>query len=167
MSGTTTEAAAEVRAAFKAQGWTARQIGVRADYFSLGSALRVTLKDGAIPLHKVKAIAEGKERIRRDGYGEILGGGNRYVTIDVAEEARAIKVRRNIEAVERAIELLPPAPTNTLQEIVPGYCVGRGINGYGLALWGETSHIAQCETADGIAFRLATEEEKRQDQRAA
>lgn len=159
--GTTTEAAAEVRALFKKQGWSPRQIGVRADYFSLGSALRITLKDGSIPIHKVKEIAQGKEHIRRCEFsGEILGGGNRYVDIHMTDAAEEVKRRRYIEAVERAIVVLGPEPGNSLQPIIKGYYVGHGVNGYGFALWGESSHIQAFNTAGGLALGLAVEIEK-------
>src|SRR3990172_189848 len=108
MSGTTTDAAAEIRAAYKARGWTDRQIGVRANYFSLGSSIDITIKDGQIPVHEAKKIAEGKERISRcEMTGEILGGGNRYVSVSVSQAAQQLKARRYIEAVEAAIDKLP------------------------------------------------------------
>ena len=71
---TTTEYAAEIRAEYKRHGWTSRQIGVRTEYFSLGSAIHVTVKDASILLSAVHNIAQQAERIRRcEVTGEILG----------------------------------------------------------------------------------------------
>ena len=56
---TTTEHAAVIRNTLKRDhGWTSRQVSIRAEYFSLGSSITVIVKDPAIPLPVVKAIAE-------------------------------------------------------------------------------------------------------------
>jgi hypothetical protein len=155
MSYTTcAQSAAKIRAAYKAQGWTPRQISVRADSYSMGSAVRIRVKDGSIPLHLAKSIAEPEEHIRRDGFGEILAGGNRYIDVSLTEEARELKARRYIEAVERAAALLNDPHDGVLQPIIKGYHIGHDLNGF-LALWGETSHLAACTTAEGIALSLA------------
>ena len=156
---TVTEAAASVRAAFKAHGWTSRQVSVRADSYSMGSAIRITVKDGSIPLHLIKSVAEGKEHIRRDGWGEILSGGNRYVTVSLSREAIELKARRYVEAVEKAIERLKGASFSTLEPIACGYLLGRGEYGDRLALWGD-SHIVERSTPEDIAFSLAVQVEE-------
>lgn len=149
-----TEAAASVRAAFKARGWTSRQVSVRSEYFSMGSAINVTLKDGSIPFHVVKAVAEGKEKIDRDGFGEILSGCNRYVSVTVTPVAAQVKSRRYVQAVERAVALLNDPPDGILQPIIKGYYVGRDAHGMNLTLWGD-SFIIQRQTAEEIAYHLA------------
>ena len=156
---TVTEAAASVRAAFKARGWTSRQVSVRADSYSMGSAIRITIKAGSIPLLLVKSVAEGKESIRRDGWGEILSGGNRYVTVSLSKEAIELKARRYVEAVEKAVERLKGASLSTLEPIACGYLLGRGEYGDRLTLWGD-SHIVERSTPEDIAFSLAVQVEE-------
>jgi len=66
------EAAAQLRAEYKRAGWNSRMISVR----STRGEVRVTIKDVRVPHAKAKAMAEEYESIARDGYGEILLGGN-------------------------------------------------------------------------------------------
>jgi hypothetical protein len=77
------ESAAIVRNALKAElGLTSRQVSVRADSFSMGSAVRVSIK-APVSREKVEQIANGQQRISYCEYsGEVLSGGNRYVTVD-------------------------------------------------------------------------------------
>ena len=99
---TTTEAAKTIRAALKMRGITSRQVSVRSDLYSLGSTIRVTIKDAAVSFDVVKEIAQGHQRVSRcEITGEILGGGNRYVTVDYADGAIDVfaeEVRAAIEA---------------------------------------------------------------------
>ena len=101
---TTTEYAAEIRATLKREHeWTSRQISVRADSFSMGSSIDVVIRDPEIPLATVKAIAEQAERIRRCEYsGEILSGGNRYVSVKYSDEAERV-IGKRYEAAAQTV----------------------------------------------------------------
>lgn len=79
------EAAAEIRSTLKSRhGWTSRQVSVRASSFSMGSAIDIKIKAPGVSLAAVKAIAEGQESIRRcEITGDILSGGNRYVSVSL------------------------------------------------------------------------------------
>ena len=69
-------------------GWTGRDVSVRTDRFSMGSAIRITINRLNIPAAAVKAVAEPFERVRCcEVTGEILSGGNRYVSVTYAHEA--------------------------------------------------------------------------------
>jgi hypothetical protein len=75
---TVVETATKIRAALKA-AFPGTKFSVRSDSFSMGSAVRIRWTDG--PTEKqVEKVANTHERIDRDANGEILGGGNRYVT---------------------------------------------------------------------------------------
>lgn len=79
---TTTEHAKELRNEFKARGWMAKDVSVVTDYYSLGSTIRVRIKSDRVNLEEAKALAYRHEDVRRcEQTGEILGGGNRYVSI--------------------------------------------------------------------------------------
>lgn len=79
----TKEAAKQLRTELKAAGYNSRKVSVRAHLYSLGSTLRVGIKDASVSLAVVKRIAEKFERVDRSGpQGEIMGGGNRFVSVD-------------------------------------------------------------------------------------
>lgn len=148
---TTTEHAATIRDTLKrTHGWTSRQVSVRAEYFSMGSSIHVEIKDPAIPLPVVKAVAEQAEHIRRDeGTGEILGGGNRYVSVRYSSEAMTIIGQRYADPVQRAVNALDSEGVLRPVEGTP-FLVGRGNYGFGLTLW-EDSFLSQANSVDGIA----------------
>lgn len=101
-------AAAQVRAAIKSElGFNSRDVSVRCDNFSLGSSVDVTIKSAEAfdARARVEALARGAENVRRcEATGEILSGGNRYVSIDYSAACREIIARRHVDAVAAAIE---------------------------------------------------------------
>jgi len=142
---TPAEAAAEVRAAFKARGWGQRQVGVRAESYSMGSSLHVTIKSPDVDFEVARQIAEGKERIDRCyRSGEILSGGNRFVHVKHSDECKAIIARRHLGALERAVLALEATPDGkSLGAHVP-------IEGTHVQLaWSQTYHSFELVTRDG------------------
>ena len=102
---TTTEHAAAIRAELKAKGWGSKAVGVRSESFSMGSAIRVLIKDGSVPIQAVTVIAEAHERISRCQItGEILGGGNRYVSVSYSSEALEQRAAPYRDAVQAALD---------------------------------------------------------------
>ena len=148
---TTTEHAAEIRETLKREHrWTSRQVSVRAEHFSMGSSIHVEIKDPAVPLPVVKAVAETAERIHRDERtGEILGGGNRYVSVCYSREAMTIIGRRYGDVVQLAVNAIDGENVLRPVEGTP-FFVGRGNYGYGLTLW-EDSFLSRSNSVDGIA----------------
>jgi hypothetical protein len=74
---TVTETAKKIRAALKA-AFPAVKFSVRSESYSMGSSVNISWTDG--PTEKqVEKIVSAHESIDRDGYGEILSGGNRFV----------------------------------------------------------------------------------------
>lgn len=137
----TKERAAQMRKEFKANGWNARKVSVRTEYFSLGSAIHVTVRDASVDIAKAKEIAERFESIRRDEYtGEILGGGNCYLHFGLSDKVKAELSAPILPAVEAALEdvkgldatstaLVPVNGTDTY--------IGRDLSGWGVALRGD------------------------------
>lgn len=116
---TTTEHAAAIRAALKRKhGWTSRQVSVKSAYFSMGSSIDVVVKDPAIPLAAVHAIADPAEDVRRcEITGDILGGGNRYLHVRYSTEAMEIIGRRYADAVQRAVNTLAEDDHRSLAQV--------------------------------------------------
>ena len=148
---TTTDHAARIRADLKRlHGWTSRQVSVRAEYFSLGSSIEIVIKDPAIPRKAVKAIAEPAERLHRcEITGEILGGGNRYLSVRYSNEAQAIHGRRYADAVQRAVNLLEPGSSSLVPVEGTTFLVGLP-NAGRISLW-EDSYITDGYTVDAVA----------------
>jgi len=137
----TKERAAQMRGEFKAAGWNARKISVRTEYFSLGSAIHVTVRDASVDVAKAEEIAKGFESIRRDEYtGEILGGGNCYLHFGLSDEVKTTLAAPILPAVEAALEEVKGLDA-TSTTLVPvdgtGACVGRDFSGWGVALRGD------------------------------
>ena len=78
-----TEIAKKIRKELKLQNINSKQVSVRSEYFSMGQAVRVSIIDTSVNPEAVRAIASSYERIHRDySTGDILGGGNTYITVN-------------------------------------------------------------------------------------
>jgi hypothetical protein len=103
-----TDEAKRIRTEYKRRGWSSRMVSVRSEYFSMGSAVRVEIKSPEVNAKVAEEIAERSEIIHRDQYsGEILGGGNRYVTVTHSSECRRIMAAPWIEPLRAALASIP------------------------------------------------------------
>lgn len=145
----TTERAAMIRAELKKQHkLSSKDVSVRARHYSMGSSIDVTIKNQAVKLQAVKEIAEAHEKIDRDGFGEILSGGNRFVHVSYSSEAREAMAAAHLPAVEAAAAKLQAEPGYLFPVEGTGFLLGAGRHGltYGFSLWlgGESgSHLAE------------------------
>lgn len=122
-----TEDAAKIRTALKAQGITSRQVSVKSESFSMGSAIDITIKAPGISKSRVEKIANAYEQISRDEVtGEILSGGNRYVTVNFDWKLlyeTAQEFLPWLSALELTGNSMLPVPESW--EGLQGYHVGR------------------------------------------
>jgi hypothetical protein len=99
MSATTAKA---VRESLQAAGFGRKDISVRNDSYSMGSTVYVRIRRADIALDAVEAIASAHERVSRDeGTGEILSGGNTFVTVEYghgALDAATVTIREMLDA---------------------------------------------------------------------
>ncbi len=103
--------AGNLRAALKQAGFSARRVTVRQHH----STLYVTIRDAAVSLTKVAAIADQYESVRRDHVtGEILCGGNTFVKVEYTD-AIVDPVKATILAT------LDPAPSDEYVALPGGY----------------------------------------------
>lgn len=114
-----TQEAKTIRQALKAElGVTSRQVSVKANHFSMGSSVTVTVKDHTVDFEKVEEIANRSERIRRcEMTGDILGGGNTYIHVGFSREAEEALAEPFLVAVEAAVVEAGEAGENSLVEI--------------------------------------------------
>jgi len=75
--------AAEIRKQLKTLGYSARDVSVRSDHNSLD----ITIRRNGLNVKAIRDIANSYENIRRcEASGEILSGGNTYVTVGFADD---------------------------------------------------------------------------------
>jgi len=96
----TKEKTADIRAKLKALGYSSRDVSVRV---TPGGSIRVEVKNPDADFGKIREVATAHESIRRDGWGEILSGGNTFVFVEWSREARKARSDRYIDRVEAAI----------------------------------------------------------------
>lgn len=154
---TTTDEAAALRAAYKAHGFSSRMIGVRADYYSMGSSLHVTIKSPAVPYRWAHDLAEGKERIDRDQWGEILSGGNRFVHCSHDGATAKLLADRHLAAVKDAMAAIDQEESqNTLLPVVGCTDTYIGRTQFGrYSFWCGGSHAFEAGDATHAAYLLA------------
>lgn len=123
MSLSTVEAAKEIRESLKAAGIKRSQVSVRSHLYSLGSTIRVKVKDPNLDLLVVQKVAAGYRRVHRDERtGDILSGGNRFVDVVYDRDALVERSKRFLPWIVRAKNRLhdleaesgEPARTNLL-----------------------------------------------------
>jgi hypothetical protein len=158
--------AAQIRARYKARGWTSPQISVRNSNFSLGSSVRVLVRDPQIPFRLAERLANQEERISRCGLtGETLGGGNMYVHVQHSRECREILARRHVQAIEEALARIGE-DTTRLEPVSPSALIGRP-RPWTVTVWpkGNGRSPQDCCDVAGAAYTVALLDPDQQDVR--
>jgi len=138
---TPAEDAANIRAQYKALGWSQKMISVRAKSFSMGSSITVEIKSAEVDRDEAEKIAVNvAERIDRDWYGDILNGGNRYVHVNVEREVRDEIGLRYLPQLEKALAELEGLPKDHHAEVVPGITIARQ-NAFWTRFWTDRAEI--------------------------
>ncbi len=143
-----------VQAELKANGINSRQVSVRADNYSMGSSIDVTIRDAAISPGQVVPVAYKVERVDRcEITGEILSGGNTYVHVAYSEDVRAERCKELAAEIDRAI-LKVEHGSNALVP-VEGHelFIGAGKWEGEFAIWND-HHIAQGRTSLELAAAI-------------
>lgn len=162
--------AKQTRDEYKRRGWTARDISVRTSLFAGGSSISVEIKNPSIPLDVATEIANENESIRRCEFsGDILSGGNTYVSVGYSWACEQKMAERWVGRVEDAMiahaELGDEGRTRLLR--ITDHCmIGRASNGFGFQIW-STPHPDQpgragmhFSEAQAGAFEVAMAEQR-------
>ena len=109
----------EIKKRFKL---TNRDVAVKAHNYSMGSSVRVEIKSPkALPFYnKIKEIGSSKERVHRDDFGNILGGGNTYIFVEIDWKFRDA-VRANLRLMVKKLLKkygYPPDKTKMATDLV-------------------------------------------------
>lgn len=149
---TTVERSKAIRLALKAKGWTSRDVSVVSDLYSMGSSIRVRIKNPAVPLGEVKALATPHESIRWDPFvGEILSGGNRFVDVSYSAEALEAFRAKYLPAVTAALAEVTGSGLARVAGTPFLVGLGRHGHGHGYSLWDDTSHLSEHYDVGGLA----------------
>lgn len=140
---TAKESAKRIREEIKERfGLNSRQVSVQSDAISIS----VKVKDPDAPIKEIRKIAKKYESIDYDhATGEILSGGNLYVSTVASREVHQAWRERYHEAVEKALD--------ELAKTEPGYHVKIAEGGgfrisvdrqrpYIVQIWNESGHVA-------------------------
>lgn len=149
----TKNATADIRATLKSRlGLTTRDVSV---VVTPSGSIRASIKNPDVRLSDVEAIANKHERIDRDGFGEILCGGNTFVFVGYSREAVAIiESRYSDDLTAAAAALKARGDRNLLMPIgSTGFLMGANGNGYGFSLW-KDGHITESNDAIGLAVAM-------------
>ena len=123
---TTADEAKQIRVALKAKGWSSRKVSVRANSFSMGSEIVLTIKDASVPKSVVKEIAKGAERIHRcEISGDILSGCNRYVSVNYTREALADLAAPFVEKIRETFAAIASDDDRSCHDVAPGCMINR------------------------------------------
>lgn len=142
---TTTEQTKAIRQALKTAGVAARAVSVRAD----GSSIRVRINSASVKKALVAGIAMQYESISRDERsGEILCGGNTFVSVDYTAEALA----ELVASVKPALDAMPDDGTNV--EIGHGLVAFAGDRYYVYVMNGD-EQIVHCWGREFAARQVA------------
>ena len=78
---TDSERVQAIRNELKARGYNSRRVGVTLKYAGYEAIICVTVKELAIDLKEIEAIARKYKAVDYDSNGEILAGGNTYIRV--------------------------------------------------------------------------------------
>lgn len=108
----TTDKCAIIRKQLKEQyKWSSRKVSVRADLYSGGSSINITVKHADVNEDIVEKVARQFESIDRcEHTGEILSGGNTYLHVTVTKEVeheRSEPYMKDAEVVQTLVDANP------------------------------------------------------------
>jgi len=159
----TKETAKAIRAKLQQQHFAPRDISVVCQLYSLGSSIHVVIKNPNVSLRSVSEIVSPFERVRYDEItGEILGGGNMYISCRYSSDAGAARAAQFADEVNAAIAQLPPEESGICIPIGTtdfSLCRSREYVGEVFQLWkdnGEGSDFCgNSYNPEGVCYRLA------------
>ncbi len=153
---TTTDEARLLRAAYKALGWSSRKISVRSEYFSLGSAINVTVKDASVDYAEAKRMAEDLERVRRcEITHDILGGGNTYVSVDLSRDVQNEIAAEHLVPCGDAMLELVDLSVGVHADVAGTKCSIARENAWSYRVWNDHRAGMQVNDARGAALYVA------------
>ncbi len=118
--------AARIRKTLKGCGISQRQVSVRARSYSMGSSIDVTINDPTVDIREVRNVAQAAEKIDRDERtGEILCGGNRFLSVDYGPKACAAFAAANADLCAKVIAIAATLEPDTGLDVADGVIVMR------------------------------------------
>jgi hypothetical protein len=126
-------------------------VSVVTDSYSMGSTVRVRIKDAGVSKSIVEGVARRHERVRRCAVtGDILGGGNTFVDVEYTPEAMA-PLRADLAALLATL----PEDGTVLQVAGGAYRVFRADRYDVRIVDAQGERLASCHGLDCAARQLA------------
>ena len=129
---------AKIVGALREAGYNQRQVSVREDGGSLEWSFYLTIRDPSVNFKEVEQIAKNCQDISYDSAsGEILGGGNTFVFVRVADEVIDAWAKKYTTKVALAIERLKALDPDDYSgvDIGPACLTFENSSRYTLGLW--------------------------------
>ncbi len=153
-----------IRKAYKARGWNRNAIAVKNHSYSMGSSMRVTIKQPAVASDyaEILRLANAGEKISYcEITNEILSGGNRFVTVDFSDEAKTYLAAPIMGDVTRACVKANEDKNGSSIYRIEGTRYGVKVETHEVQIWtldgpGGTFRICNYEGfAEGVAHHVA------------
>lgn len=150
MTQTTLRPADRLRSLLRTAGIGSRQVTVKSGGGSLDEALHVTVRDLSVSMPLVRSCARQVEHVRRDATGDLLGGGNTFVT--VRWDAAIENLARATFLVEARASHVDSDGCSTTR----GYHFARGtrLDTAELTAWRDGRQVSRAWGVDENAMRL-------------
>jgi hypothetical protein len=105
----------QIKKELKDMGYNSRRVGVRTKGAGYSDSIRITIKDVSIREDDIQKIADRYESVRYDEYtGEILSGGNLYITVEYDYDAVKNAYQPYLEEAREIINADPDGYSSVL-----------------------------------------------------
>lgn len=154
---TAKERAAEIRDALRAAfGFTRNDASVRSTVGSIRVELRNSPRANAVSLKAVEAIASKRESVRRcEVTGDILAGGNTFVSVRRSSEGCEAIAEPLLPAVEAALAKAAAAEGEVIVRLDDSDDLGVAQDACGIYVWGERRRLAWVRSPKAAAEAAA------------
>lgn len=155
---TSADDARTIRAEYKANGWNRNHVSVRASNYSMGSSISIEIKSPTVDIEKAAGIAKRiAEKISRcEITGEILSGGNRFVSVRLSDDLCDVLAERYEDAVTAAIATVEKGIGFLATIEGTDAIVGWDQHGYDIKLWIGDDFAGEHNSARSVAIRIGT-----------
>ena len=136
------ERSAAIRAELKKLGYNSKQISVRSGDCGYSDYTNIRIKDMAIRINDVKKVCKAFESVDYDEYtGEILAGGNCYISVDYDYDALEEARKNELPKVEELIKGIDKGEQKRIERKDFDYVLYSDDKGFYMACYKKGEHF--------------------------